>query len=84
MFTGLGEFCPDIQKRATFLDVDESVNCRFAVEFSSLSSQEHELMENKFGGKFVNLRQSLFLLHAEQSAIVSQVLYIFTGKVIYF
>ncbi|KAF4524647.1 hypothetical protein B566_EDAN013756 [Ephemera danica] len=71
-FKGLSELYPDVQKQAMYLGVDESISCRFAVEFPSLSDEQRNLIEKKFDGCFVNLRQSLFLIHAHQSAIVSQ------------
>jgi hypothetical protein len=64
----------DIEKKAVFVDVDkESDKCRFAIEIPTLTSEEQSAWEDKFKGKFVQLRQSLFLLKSQQSALVSQV-----------
>lgn len=70
---GLSEFHPDIQKQSMFLHIDETEKCKFALEFSSISPEVQEAMENKFEASFVNLRQSLFLLPASHSMVVSQV-----------
>lgn len=64
----------DVEKKAVFVDVDKgSDKCRFAIEIPTLSPEEQSAWENKFKGKFVQLRQSLFLLKSQQSALVSQV-----------
>jgi len=67
--------CDDVEKKAVFVDVDKaSDKCRFAIEFPILSAEDQSKWEDKFNGKFVQLRQSLFLLQSQQSALVSQVL----------
>jgi hypothetical protein len=64
----------DVEKQAVFVNVDKaSDKCRFAIEIPTLSSAEQSAWEDKFKGKFVQLRQSLFLLKSQQSALVSQV-----------
>lgn len=64
----------DVEKKAVFVNVDKgSDKCRFAIEILMLSPEEQSAWEDKFKGKFVQLRQSLFLLKSQQSALVSQV-----------
>jgi hypothetical protein len=63
-----------VERKAVFVDVDKDTDkCRFAIEIPTLSEEEQSKWEAKFDGKFVQLRQSLFLLKSQQSALVSQV-----------
>lgn len=73
MVAGLAQFYPELQSQAVFLNIDESERCRLAVEFPSLTEEQQNDLQKHFKGQFVNLRKSLFLLSAQNSALVSQV-----------
>ncbi|CAB3369221.1 Hypothetical predicted protein [Cloeon dipterum] len=71
----------DVKDKAVFVDLARgSDKCRFAIEVPSLSPEEQSQWEEKLHGKFVHLRQSLFLLSSEQSALVSQSRALFTWR----
>ncbi|XP_059481012.1 NAD(P)H pyrophosphatase NUDT13, mitochondrial-like [Neocloeon triangulifer] len=80
-FEDLKSLFDELESKAVFVDVDkDSDRCRFAIEIPSISPEDLSKWEEKFSGKFVHLRQSLFLLKSEQSALVSQSRALFTWR----
>ncbi|XP_063217354.1 NAD(P)H pyrophosphatase NUDT13, mitochondrial-like [Bacillus rossius redtenbacheri] len=68
-FEGAGEHVADVTKQSVLLSVSGEGNVHFAVR---VPVETRQAVQRSFGGEFVSLRTSLFLLSSADSALVSQ------------